>query len=355
MVKFQGAVIIAIGSLILFFKDPAAMGQSVDIQTSLVGNPGNAPDTTGFGSVDYNYEIGTNDVTISQYCTFLNDVATSDPYGLYNSAMTSMGNLFGEGGVAGITQSGASGSYFYSVIGSSGNDPVTEVSWLDAARFCNWLDNGQPDTGTETLATTESGAYYLNGDLDLTGTTGVETKGAGATWWIPTENEWYKAAYYDPNLNGGSGGYFTYATQSNTAPGNQVGSGSNEANYNNGVYSVTQSSSLSPTQDYLTPVGSFTNSASYYGTYDQNGDVFQWNDSIYSGENRGYRGGSWLGSSLYMESSQPFDASPTYESYLIGFRVATIPEPGSAMEVMGGMFLALAIGKRRLKALARKP
>ena len=65
----------------------------------------------------------------------------------------------------GITQSGSSGSYSYSVTGSdsqAANCPIFDVSWGDAARFCNWLQNGQP-TGAEGTGTTETGAYTLNG------------------------------------------------------------------------------------------------------------------------------------------------------------------------------------------------
>ena len=163
------------------------------------------------------------------------------------------------------------------------------MSRLDAARFCNWLQNGQPTSGSENAATTETGAYTLNGDT----TSGMELKNPHALRWIPSEDEWYKAAYYDPSLNGGVGGYWDYATRSNSTPGNVVGSDANQANYRGGVYSVTQSSTFSSTQNYLTPVGAFTNSASAYGTYDQAGDVWNWNDSVIDGINRGLRGDAW--------------------------------------------------------------
>ena len=201
----------------------ALRAQTVTIALSQVGNPGNAPDTTvmvtdttsGYGSVSYTYSIGTYDVTLGQYAAFLNAVAKTDTYGLYDSSLGSRDHI------KGILQSGSSGSYSYSVIGS-GSNPVTFVSWLDAARFCNWLQNGQPTTGVEGPGTTETGAYTLDGDT----TSGLETKNAGATWWIPSEDEWYKAAYYDPTLNGGRpGGYWSYPTRSNMAPGNVVGGG----------------------------------------------------------------------------------------------------------------------------------
>jgi formylglycine-generating enzyme len=133
-----------------------------------VGNAGNAADpATGYGSVAYNYAIGKYDVTIGQYTSFLNAVAATDTYGLYQPAMGTDLN------VAGIARSGSVGSYTYSVMnnaGSSANRPITYVSWFDAARFANWMANGQT-TGAQGATTTENGAYTLNG----------ATSGAGFT------------------------------------------------------------------------------------------------------------------------------------------------------------------------------
>jgi formylglycine-generating enzyme required for sulfatase activity len=311
----------------------ASASAQVNYQFVTVGNPGNANDpATGslYGGVSYTYDIGTYDVTLNQYTTFLNAVASTDPYGLYNT------NLGTDLNVAGISRTGSSGSYVYSVLGN-GQDPVTYVSWFDAARMANWMQNGQPTGLGEVAGSTEQGAYTLNGDIS----SGLETKNANALYWIPSENEWYKAAYYDPTLNGGAGGYWTYATRSNSAPGNVVGSGANEANYNNGVYSVTQGSGRSSSQNYLTPVGAFTNSASAYGTYDQNGDVWNWNDAVL-GSSRGLRGGLWYENSSYLQSSGRDDDTPTVELSSFGFRLASLPEPSVAVSLIlaGGLLLS---------------
>ncbi len=106
---------------------------AITIVTVPVANPGNAADSTGFGAVDYNYNIGKFEVTVGQYTAFLNAVASTDTYGFYTTKMT----------FSGISQIGDSGSYSYDVTGSS-ILPVAWVSWGDAARFCNWLSNGQP-------------------------------------------------------------------------------------------------------------------------------------------------------------------------------------------------------------------
>jgi len=325
----------------------------VKIELCPVGNPGNQADPAtavagpesgvplllsklinvqpaiDYGRVDYAYEIGKYDVTVAQYTAFLNAVARNDPYGLYTWQMSTAGNSSGQSTAAGIKQSGAAGSYTYSVIGDSGNDPATFVSWFDAARFCNWLHNGQPTDGVERAGTTETGAYTLNGDT----TTGLETRNAGAKWWLPSENEWYKAAYYDPTLNQGAGGYWRYATRSNVARGNRVGGEANQANYRNAKgYCLMQNSVyIQLHTNYLTPVGAFKNSASAYGTYDQNGNVSQWNDSIVGvAKNgikcRGWRGGSWSSWPVMLGSDgAALNHTPQYEGSDTGFRVATGP------------------------------
>jgi len=327
--KVQTIISSVAAALAVFYLGSVAQAsQPVTIAISTVGNAGNAADpSTGYGSVGYTFGIGTYDVTLTQYTAFLNAVAQTDTYGLYNS------NLDGRDSKIGgcIAQSGVSGSYTYSAMGD-GQRPVTYVSWFDAARFTNWLSNGQPVTHVEDATTTETGAYTLNGDL----TNGMEAKSANAQWWIPSEDEWYKAAYYDPNQGGlGVGGYWSYATRSNTVPGNSWANRTlaNEANYLNGGFTLSG--------PYLTDVGAFTNSASAYGTYDQAGNVWNWSDASISGSHRGLRGGSWNDDSGGLRSSYRGDDIPTNENYLIGFRVATVPEPSSIMLIgLGGILLA---------------
>lgn len=105
-----------------------------------VGNAGNAADTTGYGAVSYAYQIGKYEVTNAQYGAFLNAAAQTDSYGLYNTSMASFG----------ITRSGSSGSFTYSVTGALANRPVVYVSWFGAARMANWMMNGQGSGSTET-------------------------------------------------------------------------------------------------------------------------------------------------------------------------------------------------------------
>ncbi len=300
-----------------------ASAGAIDYQLVTVGNPGNASDTNSFGGVAYAYKIGKFDVTIGQYATFLNAVAAIDTYLLYNTYMSTDLNS------AGISRSGSSGSYKYSVInndGSSANRPITYVTWFDAARFANWMANGQP-SGAQDSETTENGAYALNGEvsgLAVAKNTINPNTGEPPTFYIPLENEWYKAAYYSPTLNGGAGGYYLYATQSDTAPGNVIGSSPNQANYFATVFSVTRSPDYLATQNYLTDVGAFTGSGSFYGTFDQNGNVWQWNDlDGLPGAFRGIRGGYWFSGSTPLQRIHFSTDVLTRGDSGLGFRLAS--------------------------------
>jgi sulfatase modifying factor 1 len=339
-------VFVAVAWALVSLAVSDARGVTIDWVT--VGNPGNANDTinTGtnpnYGAVAYSYQIGKYLVTNQQYTDFLNAVAaTDDPYSLYSE---SMGTDPQSGG---ISRTVSGGSYSYSVIGSRGNQPITYVSWFDAARFANWMQNGQG------LGSTETGAYTLVGG-QTSGT--APAKNPGAQFYIPTENEWYKAAYYSPLLNSGSGGYSAYATQSNSAPGNVVGSGTNQANYFNGVWSVTQSPNYVGNQNYLTDVGAFTDSASYYGTFDQSGNLYQWNDlDGTAGSSRGQRGGSWSQTDAsYLSSSVRFTYATSNGSYDFGFRLASpvaVPEPSTyAMALAGLACGGFSMFRRRTRA-----
>jgi len=131
----------AIG-MVAIWPAATARAEPLNYQMVTVGDVGNAPDpATGglYGAVAYEYRIGKYDVTIGQYAAFLNAVAKTDAYGLYNTSMGTNLNI------AGISRSGSPGSYAYSVMtngGSSANRPITFVSWFDAARFANWMHNG---------------------------------------------------------------------------------------------------------------------------------------------------------------------------------------------------------------------
>ena len=210
----------------------------------------------------------------------------------------------------------------------------------DAARFSNWLHNNQP-TGVQSLGTTEDGAYFLNGATSDAALNAV-SRNAAATWFIPSESEWYKAAYHQPATQGGdTDNYWAYpmgtnsapysdqppgATPDNTRVGNFNSSDSVANGYNDG-YAVTGSPGYSSSQNYLTDAGAYTLSTSPYGTFDQGGNVFEWNEALISASFRGLRGGSCDNNSNLLQSSPQFVSNPTNESNVFGFRVANVPEP----------------------------
>ncbi len=318
------------------FNMPA--GQT-SLQFVTAGDPGKVPDTaTGYGAVAYTYQMGKYDVTLGQYTQFLNAVAKTDTYGLYDS---DMGAYYA---TQGISQIGSPGSYSYSVTGSNpqaANCPVFAVTWGNAARFCNWLQNGQPTGGTEGAGTTETGAYALNGDVT---NLMQETRNPGATYFIQSENEFYKAAYY---VGGGTNaGYWAYPTMSNTAPSNVLSAtGTNNANYWNDGYTDST--------NYLTPVGSFVLSPGPYGTYDMGGDVWQWNETNVSGDYRGVRGDAFDDTSAFLPSSFRGYTLPASVHVDFGFRVASVPEPASiALLLAGGSCLAACAWRRRRRSLS---
>ena len=281
-----------------------------------VGDPGNTGDVAGagasgiYGAVSYQYNIGKYDVTAGQYTEFLNAVAKTDTYGLYRAYMSNT-----KYGACGITQDGSVGSYTYSVASDRANKPVTSVSFWDACRFANWLNNGRP-TGAEGSGTTETGAYTLNGYNGVDG--GTIQRNSSATWAVTSLNEWYKAAYYDPTLNGGSGGYWAFPTQSNTIS-------TAMANYGRVVEDTTD-------------VGSYPY-PSYYGTFDQCGNVWQWNEKILSDSRRGQRGGAFdEEDERYMQPGSQYGVEPRLEYVEFGFRVVQVPEPATlSLLALGGL------------------
>jgi len=305
---------------------------SLDFVT--VGNPGNANDTHGYVAVDYVYAIGKYEVTAGQYTAFLNAVAKTDTYGLYS---TSMWSTYG----CRIQRTGSAGSYAYSVAADRANRPVNNVNWGAAARFMNWLHNGQP-MGAQGAGTTETGAYTLMG-----ATTDAElmaiSRNDDAKFWIPTENEWYKAAYH--KNDGVTGNYWDYPTSSDSRPSNDLvnpdpGNNANFANFIDDSYTIGG-------PYWMTEVGEFENSESPYGTFDQGGNVDEWNETLIDDYCRGLRGGSWCGDSVALLASYRSGSYPTSKYSVIGFRVASVPEPASIWLMLGGGLAGLYWWRRR--------
>ena len=246
-----------------------------------VGDPGNAADTTvtgdgtsGYGSVPYTYQMGKYDVTVGQYCQFLNAVAKTDTYGLYNlHRLRPMATDFP---TFGITQSGSSGSYSYSVTGGysqAANCPMFDVSWGDAARFCNWLQNGQP-----------TGAEGRGHDRDR----GVHAQRRDHRCRLDGDNPQRRGhlLHSDRKTNGTRRRITTrQAGRAATGPIRRRATPRRATCFPRRARTTPTFTTLctgngytDPT-NYLTPVGAFAASPGPYGTYDMGGDVWQWNEA----------------------------------------------------------------------------
>jgi formylglycine-generating enzyme required for sulfatase activity len=280
---------------------------SVTIDYVTVGDAGNASDPSTsdypFGAVDYEYKIGKYEVTNDQYAQFLNAKAGDDSYDLYHIGMN-------------INREGSSGGFTYSVTEGYGNEPVAFVSWFDAARFSNWMTNGQGTNSTET------GSYTLNGAIS-----GIFHPNAGAEIRLPTENEWYKAAYYNANMQA----YSLFPNASSVISTLQ-------ANYD--PFFTTEER-----ENYVgrvTAVGTYSNNPSYYGTYDQGGNVREWNDGD-NGRGKGVSGGSWDDPEFSMAKTASAYSFETWEVDVLGFRLVSvnpIPEPTTSLfSVLGATML----------------
>lgn len=294
----------------------AVGAQGVVVETVSVGNPGNAGDPQGdgsYGSVNYTYAIGKYEVTAGQYTAFLKAVAATDPYGLYNPQMW----IHAHG--CKIERNGAPGSYAYAVAPDWANRPVNFVGFGDALRFVNWLHNGQPH-GASSLATTEDGSYFLNGkaaDWELENV----AREPDATWVVPTEDEWYKAAYHAND--GATGNYYSYPMRADVGISNDLTEPDpgRRATYYNHPNDFTIGAPY-----FRTEVGAHENSASAYGTFDQGGNVNEWNEAIPLQDGRGLRGGaySW-GSDALGAWTRPIEFHSSDEFSDIGFRVGRLP------------------------------
>jgi formylglycine-generating enzyme required for sulfatase activity len=271
-----------------------------------IGDAGNATDTTGYGAVPYEYRIGKYEISQDAI-----DKATAS-------------------GMANVT----AGAW-------TGDQPAANISWYEAAAFVNWLNT---NTGRQA-------AYQLTWDglaWSMTLWSSADAWQLGgenlyrhkdAFYFLPSEDEWYKAAYYNP----AGPNYFLYPTGSNVTP-IAVLSGTEEgtAVYNEPfipiVALVSEAGGLSP-----------------YGTMAQGGNVYEFMENSYVGiyeplgDSRTLRGGDASNTAWNMRSTDStYDAPDSYSMYH-GFRVASVPEPSTYALLLMTAAGALWLSRRRRK------
>ena len=260
-------------------------GNEFTIDFVNIGNTSNAADTTGYGAVPYEYRVGTYEITQDA-----------------------------------ITNATASGMVNVTAGPWTGSQPAANISWYEAAAFVNWLNTSTGKTAAYDLAW-DGSAWSMNlwssGQAWTAGGTNLY-RNKDAFYFLTSENEWYKAAYYNPV----GSDYFLYPTASSSVP-TAVASGTNAGTaVYNGVASVPA-------------IVDSAGGSSPYGTMGQGGNVFEWNESAFAGTNssssevRAIRGGDWNDSEFGLRSSFRFNFDPSSEFSVIGFRVASVPEPST--------------------------
>jgi len=281
------------------------------IEWATVGDPGNPPDVTGHGRVTNVFQISRHEITVGQYAAFLNAAAARDPHGLWNAGQK-------------IDRQGEPGAFRYAARQGHDREPVMQVSFLDAMRFANWLHHAAAPPGGEPPST-ETGGY------EIAAGGGLAARSPGARAWIPSEDEWYKAAYHQPHPAGGPPNhYWRYPTRSDAPPvlGIPGDTAAHRANFLADVTPQPNGGILRGFADVM-PVGSFPGSASHHGTLDQAGNAWEWVEATVFDSQRVIRGGSMCGSHEKLLATVRTSASPGRRYGDTGFRVAR-PVPAEA-------------------------
>ena len=237
-----------------------------------IDRPGNFSDlSTGRGCVAQEYEIAQNEITNNEYVEFLNAVATTDDaHQLFIPDMSH--------GIAGGIQRTKSGpNWLYEASPGMGNLPAAYISWFSLARMANWLHFGKPK-GPQAIGTTEGstivGAYDTSKFEDFqsaprrhTVKSNLFQRNPGARYFIPTDDEWYKAAYYDP-YRAGLNHYWRFPNRSDTPPSNSTANGFN--------YQTEHMGEGGPF--FISPPGKF-HAHGYYPANDMGGNLWEWLES----------------------------------------------------------------------------
>jgi formylglycine-generating enzyme required for sulfatase activity len=312
----------------------SGVGNTFNMEFMTVGDPGNAAATDGFrpaGAVGYEYRMGKFEVS--------RDMITK-----YNANFGTANNL--QIDLFNMTPYGGNGV----------NRPATGLIWNEAARFVNWLNESSGYAPAYKFTTTgvldNISLWTASDTLDYDASNPYRSK--RARFVLPSMNEWYKAAFYDPNKSGGPG-YWNYATRSDTAPAVVSGGTGTGVNGNNeAIWGQPNDANQRPAD--VNNAGGL----SAYGVMGLGGNVWEMQESAWDGvnnsgtESRALSGGDWgnFDGLNRLNSDRTFAWGPTQDAfgnYWNGFRVAeVVPEP--SMMVIGTLFgLGGLVAKRRRK------
>lgn len=291
-------------------------GNTFSIDFVTIGNAGNADDagaggglySSPYGGVSYVYQMGVTEVS--------------------QDWITKATNL----GMTNVT----AGPW-------AGNQPAANLTWYEAAAFVNFLNTStgnhagyQLDAAATALTLWTSGEAWKADGENL-------YRHKDAYYFLPTEDEWYKAAYH--KNDGVTANYWDYATASNSVPVMVAGG------------TVTGTAVWGAGAVIAPAAVDNDGGISAYGTQGQNGNINEWQENSVDGandnpsDNRVLRGGSYLNASdTGLRSSFRNTATlPSFSVNAIGFRVASapvgtgsVPEPaGAALLGLGTLLLAV--------------
>ena len=300
-----------------------------------VGAPGNravngveAPilDGLSVGSVGYEYRLTRTEVTVSQWFEFVQAYAPHWAAAGGNPRDSQLTGWWIDTGPSGQHQ----------IVSAQAHNYPAVMGWRFAARYCNWLHNGK---ASEAWAF-ESGAYDTS--TFVMGPNGIvldqATHSPGAKFWIPTGDEWVKAAYHDPNRYGeGEEGYWRYPLGSNDLPVSGFPWDGGETNAGDATYPLAGMD-----------VGSYPGSTSPWGLLDMSGGEEEWTGTISGDANWRVALGSRVAETTYPATDfiSWYLAGAGGYSSLRGLRVASTV-PGSGGGVLLVSLVLVAMPRRR--------